>query len=49
MEVKQISTLVNSAITDSLGGAEIALAEDLSNVVDVGASLENLVKTNQPL
>lgn len=49
MEVKQISTLVNSAITDSLGGAEIALAEDLSNVVDVGASLENLVKTTTNL
>ena len=49
MEVKQISTLINEAITDSLGGADIALAEDLTNVVDVGASLENLTKTTTNL
>lgn len=49
MEVKQIATLINKAITDSLGGAEITLSEDLTNVVDVGASLENLTKTTTNL
>ncbi len=47
MEVKQLETLVNGAITDSLGGSEIALSENLENVVDVGTAFENLPKTDK--
>lgn len=40
MEVKQIAQLVNDT-TQQITGEIALLAEDLSNVVDVGASLEN--------
>lgn len=40
MEVKQIATLVNS-ITQEIKGEIAVLQEDLSNVVEVGKSLEN--------
>ena len=42
MEVSQIYELVNAALTSSLGGSEVALAPDLSNVVDVGTTIKNL-------
>ena len=40
MEVKQVAALVNSA-TKQIDGEIALLAEDLSNVVEVGTSLEN--------
>ena len=40
MEVKQIATIVNNA-TKQFDGAVALLSEDLSNVVEVGQSLEN--------
>lgn len=40
MEVKQVAALVNSA-TRQIDGEIALLAEDLSNVVEVGTSLEN--------
>ena len=43
MEVVQIAELVNQALTDSLGGQEVSVAPDLSNVVDVGDTFDKLV------
>lgn len=41
MKIEQIHTLVNS-ITEELTGESNLLAEDLSNVVDVGTQIQNL-------
>ena len=41
MEVKQIATLLNNVIKEQVGEEATLLTEDLSNVVDVGASVFN--------
>jgi len=41
MEVKQIATLLNNVIAEQVGEEATLLNEDLSNVVDVGASVFN--------
>ena len=40
MEVKQIYDLVNAATTEALGSGTV-VTEDLSNLVDIGQSIEN--------
>lgn len=40
MEIKQVSTLVNTATSEALG-REVIVAEDLSNVVDLGDEVFN--------
>ena len=47
MEVSQIAEIVNSALTDSLGGTDVSVAPDLSNVVDVGDTIKNLASTDK--
>lgn len=44
MEVKQVSEIVNVALTSSLGGSEVSTAPDLSNVVDVGDTIQNIAQ-----
>lgn len=39
MEIKQVSNLVNLATQEALGETELTVAEDLSNVVDIGTAL----------
>lgn len=41
MEVAQVYELVNSAMNEAIGAESTILAEDLSNVVEVGRTLEN--------
>lgn len=40
MKMNQIATLLNTVITEVLGGSE-AVAEDLSNIVDIGSAVFN--------
>ena len=39
MDIKQVATHVNDALTETLGTSAVLLTEDLSNVVDVGSSV----------
>ena len=39
MDIKQVATHVNSALTETLGESAVLLTEDLSNVVDVGSAV----------
>lgn len=48
MQVNQIAEIVNDAITNSLGGTEISVAPDLSNVVDVGKAIDKLDNFYEP-
>ena len=42
MELVQISTLLNESIVPNMLGEETTIAEDLSNVVELGTSIDNL-------
>lgn len=48
MEVKQVSTILKTVL-DEMTGADNIVAEDLSNIVDVGDTIGNLVSNNKTL
>ena len=48
MEVKQISTILKTVL-DEMTGADNVVGEDLSNIVDVGDTIANLVSDNKTL
>ena len=48
MDVKQVSTILKTVL-DSMTGTENIVAEDLSNIVDVGDTIGNLVTDNKTL
>ena len=48
MEVKQVSTILKTVL-DEMTGADNIVAEDLSNIVDVGDTIGNLVSNSKTL
>lgn len=48
MEVKQVSTILKTVL-DEMTGADNVVAEDLSNIVDIGDTIGNLVSDNKTL
>ena len=46
MEVKQIASLINDVTKETIGDS-VVVAEDLSNIVDVGVALENIDDDNK--
>ena len=46
MEVKQIASLINDVTKETIGDS-VVVAEDLSNIVDVGVALENISDTDK--
>lgn len=48
MDVKQVSTILKTVL-DEMTGADNVVAEDLSNIVDIGDTIGNLVSDNKTL
>ena len=48
MEVKQVATILQTVL-NNMTGAENVVAEDLSNIVDIGDTIANLVSDNKTL
>lgn len=48
MEVKQVSTILKTVL-DEMTGSDNVVAEDLSNIVDIGDTIGNLVSNNKTL
>ena len=48
MDVKQVSTILKTVL-DEMTGADNVVAEDLSNIVDIGDTIGNLVTDNKTL
>lgn len=48
MEIKQVSTILKTVL-DEMTGADNVVGEDLSNIVDIGDTIGNLVSDNKTL